>query len=341
MRTALIAATIGLLAGLSLFTATAAPRAHAATTAPHVPVSTTTGPVPGSQPYSCAPLPTASVPAGTVLTMSASLGRRATVTLEGTAVYPFFPEPNMYLSHPLLKLVNAGGGHASATLFATDPAEPAPLGLGIGAWQPLGNSPRSTRYSSLCDVHTHNGTVVVVATYNAGCSINCVLNVALYDGFGLIPIAATTELTINGPADIVASGHGAVIVTNDPSFFCTFASCADTAEPVRVMAVGDDGLTNVTHSWPGLIARDAHAWWAWYREGLHQRQVDNEGTLAAWAADECELHRCSTAFARLREIGRLGRLTENGGGGEATAPYLDQLKAFLIRGGYWTTNSAA
>jgi hypothetical protein len=116
-------------------------------------------------------------------------------------------------------------------------------------------------------------------------------------------------------------------LTADDRFAYAFASFADSTFPVRILGYRDGRFAFVTTAYPAEIGRDATAQW---RLAMAKRRLDNQGILAAWAADECLLGHASTAFATLDHLRRTGRLR----GEQAPAAYVRHLRRFLRRTGY-------
>jgi len=71
-------------------------------------------------------------------------------------------------------------------------------------------------------------------------------------------------------------------VSSDGSFTCKFAVCPYSGTPIEILAFGDRRFTDVTASYPSLLARDAAKWLRRYKTHLS----DGLGWIAAWAADE-------------------------------------------------------
>ena len=95
-----------------------------------------------------------------------------------------------------------------------------------------------------------------------------------------------------------------VLITGDNAFAYTFTDFARSAFPLRVLKMASDesGLVNVTREWPHWIALDAAFWQSLFNDVGHSPPYDDRGVLAAWAADECELGRCSVAFHFLNHL---------------------------------------
>jgi hypothetical protein len=123
------------------------------------------------------------------------------------------------------------------------------------------------------------------------------------------------------------------LVSRDNRFAYAFTSYAGSAFPVRIWSYRSGRLIDTTRSHPSLVARDAVLQWRGYRTGA-RRHWEVRGALAAWAADECLIGRCRSAFAWLEGH----RPTLSGNNDELqsgpTAGYLRHLRSFLRRTGY-------
>jgi hypothetical protein len=118
------------------------------------------------------------------------------------------------------------------------------------------------------------------------------------------------------------------LVTRDNRFSYAFSSFADSRWPVRILRYRQGGMTIVTRQYASEIRRDATALW---HEALSRKKTrSNQGVIAAWAADQCMLGRCTQAFTTIDRLSRTGRIR-----GERTrVAYERRLRAFLARTGY-------
>jgi hypothetical protein len=118
------------------------------------------------------------------------------------------------------------------------------------------------------------------------------------------------------------------LVTRDNRFSYAFASFADSRWPVRILSYRQ-GLTKVvTTVYPGEIRRDATALWHEAMSSRHRK--DNQGIVAAWAADQCLLGRSAAAFRTIDRLSRKGRIR----GELPRARFEQRLRSFLRRTGY-------
>ena len=118
------------------------------------------------------------------------------------------------------------------------------------------------------------------------------------------------------------------LVTRDNRFSYAFASFADTRWPVRILSFRRGLMTVKTTGYPNEIKRDATALW---REAMARRKrPDNQGIIAAWAADQCMLGRATAAFRTIDRLSRTGRIH----GERPRVQFERRLRRFLRRTGY-------
>ena len=118
------------------------------------------------------------------------------------------------------------------------------------------------------------------------------------------------------------------LVTRDNRFSYAFSSFADSRWPVRILRYRQGGMTIVTRQYASEIRRDATA--LWHEAMSREKTRSNQGVIAAWAADQCMLGRCTQAFTTIDRLSRTGRIH-----GERTrVAYERRLRAFLARTGY-------
>ena len=126
-------------------------------------------------------------------------------------------------------------------------------------------------------------------------------------------------------------GHS-LFVTGDGRFFCEFSSCAGATVPIRIWKIDSaDRFVNVTRSYPGLIAQDAHVL---ATEGGRRMTIRRQGAgvLAAWCGDEYLLGdgpRCSQMLASALRHHR-----GNDVAGRVTRGFIRTLNRDLKRWGY-------
>lgn len=117
-------------------------------------------------------------------------------------------------------------------------------------------------------------------------------------------------------------------VSADDRFSYEFTSFAASSWPVQIWTYRAGRFLDVTRKLPALARRDARRQWALARK----YRKDNTGFLSAWAADECLVGHCASAFKQLDVLRRERRV---GPGWDKTARrYLVHLRKFLRRLGY-------
>jgi len=119
------------------------------------------------------------------------------------------------------------------------------------------------------------------------------------------------------------------LVTRDDRFSYAFASFADSRWPVRILAYREGHMIVVTKSYPAEIRRDSASLWH-EAMALGRRKANNQGMMAAWAADQCMLGRCTVAFTSIASLSKTGRVH----GDLPAAAYEHKLRAFLKRTQY-------
>ena len=119
-------------------------------------------------------------------------------------------------------------------------------------------------------------------------------------------------------------------VSADDRFAYEFTSFAGSSFPVQIWRYRSGRFVDVTRRFPRLIRRDARRQW---QVALAKKsRGDNAGLLATWAADQCLLRHCASAFRQLEVLRREHRI---GHGWDATPrKFLRHLRRFLRRTGY-------
>jgi hypothetical protein len=144
-----------------------------------------------------------------------------------------------------------------------------------------------------------------------------------------------TERNFGDPgAQIVdLSGDGRLeFLTKDDSFAYEFTDFAASGLPIQIFTFSARRFTDVTRSYPGLIAKDARYWMRAFRGLAHDRYRDSVGVVAAWAADEELLGHSRLVKRFLATQARAGHL--NSALGHGGTRFVAALKRFLRRRGY-------
>ena len=119
-------------------------------------------------------------------------------------------------------------------------------------------------------------------------------------------------------------------VSGDDRFAYEFTSFSGSTFPVQIWQYRAGRFVDVTRRFPRPIRRDASREWHW--AVAKGNRAGNVGALASWAADECLLRHCPSAFRRLDVLRRKHWI---GRGWDATPrKFLKHLRRFLRRTGY-------
>jgi len=120
------------------------------------------------------------------------------------------------------------------------------------------------------------------------------------------------------------------LVTRDDRFSYAFGSFADSRWPVRILAYRAGKLIVVTKSYASEIKRDSASLW---HEAMARgrTKANNQGMMAAWAADQCMLRHCTVGLQSIASLSKTGRVH----GDLTPAEYERRLRAFLKRTQYF------
>lgn len=134
----------------------------------------------------------------------------------------------------------------------------------------------------------HNGKPDVILDLFSGGAHCC----SIEQIFSFDSAAATyveTERNFGDPgARIVDLRHDGryEFLTADDSFAYEFTDYAASGLPIQIVTFSNRHFTDVTRSYPNLIARDAAGWLRLFKSLAKQHYQDSVGVIAAWAADE-------------------------------------------------------
>jgi hypothetical protein len=121
----------------------------------------------------------------------------------------------------------------------------------------------------------------------------------------------------------------------DESFAYRFTAYAFSGRPIVITHYyGNGDFLDLTGSFPGLIRRDARAYWRGYLKLRHNRDNTQRGQIAPWAADRYRLGRQTEALRVLRREARRGFLGRTPASGQR---FVKVLHRFLIERGYGYT----
>jgi hypothetical protein len=174
---------------------------------------------------------------------------------------------------------------------------------------------------------------VVLDLYSGGAHCCTVEQVFSFD-----PASATyakTEQVFGDPAArIVDLGHNGhfEFLTADDSFAYRFTDFAASGLPIQIFTFANRRFTDVTNSYPKLIAKDAAVWLRAFKAQARQHYPDSVGVIAAWAADEDRLGHAKLVNRYLRGQALAGHL--NAPFATGGTRFVAKLQKFLRRRGY-------
>jgi hypothetical protein len=167
---------------------------------------------------------------------------------------------------------------------------------------------------------------VIVDLYTGGA--HCCVIAEVFRWTGNAYVSVTRDF-----ADFGYTLDGGIFVTGDARFAYAFASFADSAMPVRLLAFRGGAWSDVTRAHPDTLTADAARWMKEYKK--RRRGSRALGMLAAWVADEYRLGGARRAAADrfLAAERRAGRLRADQGWPHGNA-YISALKRRLRAWGY-------
>ncbi len=101
-------------------------------------------------------------------------------------------------------------------------------------------------------------------------------------------------------------------LTADDSFAYRFTDFAASGLPIEILTFAGGHFTDVTRSYPALVAKDAAFWLKAFKAMAREHYPDSVGVIAAWAADEDLLGHSKLVGRYLARAGR-GRAPERAG----------------------------
>jgi hypothetical protein len=174
---------------------------------------------------------------------------------------------------------------------------------------------------------------VVLDLYSGGAHCCTVEQVFSFD-----PATATyvkTEQVFGDPdAKIVDLGHNGhfEFLTADDAFAYEFTDFAASGLPIEILTFANGHFTDVTRSYPKLVARDAARWLRAFKAQAKQHYPDSVGVIAAWAADEDLLGHTKLVNRFLHRQAAAGHL--NAAFASGGTRFVAKLQKFLRRRGY-------
>jgi hypothetical protein len=121
-------------------------------------------------------------------------------------------------------------------------------------------------------------------------------------------------------------------LTADDSFAYEFTDFAASGLPIQILTFANGRFTDVTRSYPGLVAKDAGGWMHLFRSLKHDHYSDSVGVAAAWAADQELLGHKRLVNRFLAAQARAHHL--NAAIGPGGKRFIAHLRRFLRRHGY-------
>jgi hypothetical protein len=174
---------------------------------------------------------------------------------------------------------------------------------------------------------------VVLDLYSGGAHCCTVEQIFSFD-----PATTTyvkTEHVFGDPAaklvDLGPGGH-LEFLTADDSFAYRFTDFAASGLPIEIFTFADGRFTDVTSSYPKLVAKDARLWLRAFRAQAKQHYPDTLGVIAAWAADEDRLGHSKLVKRYLHQQAAAGHLNAPFAAGGTK--FVAKLQKFLRRRGY-------
>ncbi|MBV9606916.1 MAG: hypothetical protein JO027_17520 [Solirubrobacterales bacterium] len=174
---------------------------------------------------------------------------------------------------------------------------------------------------------------VVLDLYSGGAHCCTVLQVFSFDP-GTMTYVKTERVVGDPDAKVVDLAHDGrfEFLTADDSFAYEFTDFAASGLPIEVLTFANGHFTDVTRSYPQLIAKDAAVWLKAFKAQAGQHYPDSVGVIAAWAADEDLLGHAKRVSRYLRQQAAAGHLNAPFGAGGTR--FVAHLQKFLRRRGY-------
>lgn len=174
---------------------------------------------------------------------------------------------------------------------------------------------------------------VVLDLYSGGAHCCTVLQVFSYDP-GTMTYAETERNFGDPDVRIVDLRHDGrlELLTADDSFAYAFTDYAASGLPIEIQTFAGGHFTDVTRSYPALVARDAAFWLKAFKGLARDHYSDSVGVIAAWAADEDLLGHVRLVNRFLAQQAKAGHL--NAPFATGGTKFIAHLQKFLRRRGY-------
>jgi hypothetical protein len=198
-------------------------------------------------------------------------------------------------------------------------------------WPGPGVSRRSS--VQVVDVEATGDPDVVLDLYSGGVHCCTVVQVFSFDP-GTTTYVKTERVFGDPDAKVVDLGHNGrfEFLTADDSFAYAFTDYAASGLPIEILTFAGGHFTDVTRSYPKLIAKDAALWLRAFKAQAKQHYPDTVGVIAAWAADEDLLGHTKLVSRYLHQQAVAGHL--NAAFAAGGTKFVAKLQKFLRRRGY-------
>lgn len=199
-----------------------------------------------------------------------------------------------------------------------------------GCWP---DHPTGDPFVHVVDLNNDGQTEVVLDLFSGGahcCSIDEIYSIDTTTG----AVSQTERVWGDPDATLADLSHDGRLefLTADDRFAYAFDAFAFSGLPVEVVRFAAGTFTDVTKSYPALVAPDATRWYRIYRENI--RSHTGLGALAAWAADEDSLGHPDVVARVLARENRHGHLISDGFPWKGGRAYIKQLQRELTKWGY-------
>jgi hypothetical protein len=170
---------------------------------------------------------------------------------------------------------------------------------------------------------------VVLDLYSGGANCCFVDQVFSFDP-GTMTYSKATQNFGDYGASIKRLGGQERFVGRNYGFKYAFTDGAASGEPIQVSEFSSGKFTDVTRSYPKLVAADAPKW----LKSFKQDRSNGVGVLAAWAADEELLGHSSQVSSYLHQQLQAGHLKSSFGPKFSGQNFITRLQKLLKRLGY-------
>lgn len=198
-------------------------------------------------------------------------------------------------------------------------------------WPGPGVSRRSS--VQVVDLEASGDPDVVLDLYSGGAHCCTVVQIFSFDSATTTYVK--TERVFGDPdAKVVDLGHNGQFefLTADDSLAYRFTDFAASGLPIEILTFANRHFTDVTRSYPKLVAKDAAVWLRAFKSQAKQHYPDSVGVIAAWAADEDLLGHSKLVSRYLHQQAVAGHL--NAAFAAGGTKFVAKLQKFLRRRGY-------